>query len=413
MKLNKKRNIVIGIIISVVLSLFVNYSLFAQRFESVLAGNVTVSAVINEPSLAIFSFLWFITIAFVLYLITVWVMEWGKGLLRKEYKAILLAALTDMLVVFALIQLYDVVENQLSDKATGNFAIVEGFEGGMTVTMVDSDTLDFHTMTIADSLNRVVNVGHYPATDGGFGMELTPTIADMIYKRPVMTEHVFVLVTVFMFVMLLRILDSRQEMVVKIEKLQKENLQSSYNALMGQINPHFFFNSLGGLNSLIRSGEQERTLTYLEELTSVFRYILQSNHKEIVSLSEELDFMKAYVYLLGIRYEGKLFFSMDINSRYMNYRLPVLSLLPLIENAIKHNVMSKSLPLHIDIYVSPDGNLIISNLLQPKPEKGDCTGIGLRNLSGRYKLLTDRDITVTEKEGQFEVRLPLLKPSEG
>ena len=106
-------------------------------------------------------------------------------------------------------------------------------------------------------------------------------------------------------------------MKLEYEKIKVKQLQSSYNALMGQINPHFFFNSLNGLNSLIRAGEQEKTLEYLEGLSNVFRYILQSNHKTLVSLDEELQFVKAYTYLLGVRYEHKLFFSIQVEETYL------------------------------------------------------------------------------------------------
>jgi len=128
------------------------------------------------------------------------------------------------------------------------------------------------------------------------------------FPRPLVTEHLFVWITIILLVLLMRMLYSRQQMLLEFEQLKTEKLQTSYNALMGQINPHFFFNSLNGLNSLIRGDEKEKTLAYLDELSNVFRYILQSNKKELVTLGEELQFVKAYIYLLSVRYEGKLFF---------------------------------------------------------------------------------------------------------
>ncbi|MDD3509074.1 MAG: histidine kinase [Parabacteroides sp.] len=106
-------------------------------------------------------------------------------------------------------------------------------------------------------------------------------------------------------VVLIRSLRSKQEVQLAYEQLKSEKLQTSYNALMGQINPHFFFNSLNGLSSLVRQQKQEQTLTYLDELSGIFRYVLQSNTKELVTLAEELQFVKAYTYLLQVRYEGK------------------------------------------------------------------------------------------------------------
>lgn len=400
MQVNKKQNIVIGIIISVLLSLFVNYSLFAINFEIALTEKGVIE--INDKTLLFFSFVWFIVISFILYLVTIRILSLGKKLLQKEYKAVLLAVLVDLLLIFILIRIYSVIEDRFT--VTHSFVVVEGDSDGPIIEGIVTDTI-----VTSYSFSGEIAEGSFVVPDQ-LEMPAVTTISEMIYKRPVITEHVFILVTVFMFVMLMRILDSRREMVLKIEKLQRENLQSSYDALMGQINPHFFFNFLGGLNSLIRSGEQERTLTYLEELTSVFRYILQSNRKEIVSLSEELDFVKAYIYLLSIRFEGKLFFSLDIDSQYLNYRLPVLSFLPLIENAIKHNVVSKSHPLHVSIYIDPDEQLVVSNPLQPKTVSEDCNGIGLKNLLGRYELLMGKDIAVIHQKEHFIVRLPLLKP---
>jgi len=180
---------------------------------------------------------------------------------------------------------------------------------------------------------------------------------------------------------------------------------------MGQVNPHFFFNSLNGLNALIRSGEQDKTLTYLDELSNVFRYILQSNRKELVSLAEELEFVKAYTYLLSVRYEGKLFFSIQVDPLYLHWHLPILSILPLIENAVKHNVISKQYPLQIDIYTTKEDQLMISNQIRPKVDENERSGIGLKNLWGRYRMLTGKDINISQRKEYFKVSLPLLKKS--
>lgn len=197
-------------------------------------------------------------------------------------------------------------------------------------------------------------------------------------------------------------------MELEMEQLKTEKIQTSYNALMGQINPHFLFNSLNGLNSLIQNDEKERTLTYLGELSNVFRYILQSNNKETVTLAEELEFVKAYTYLLGVRYEGKLFFSIQADQKLLLWYLPILSILPLIENAVKHNTISKQSPLRIDIYTTADNELIVSNHIQPKIEEDSKGGLGLKNLWGRYRLLTGKDIAISNRNEYFKVTLPLL-----
>lgn len=222
-------------------------------------------------------------------------------------------------------------------------------------------------------------------------------------------EHLFLLVVVVLTGMLMRQLSSKQKMQLEYERLKSKKWQSSYHALMAQIQPHFFFNSLNGLNALIRAGDQAQTLTYLDELSAVFRYILQSNRKELVTLAEELEFVKAYTYLLEVRYEGKLFFSVQVDQAYLFWYLPILSVLPLVENAVKHNVISRQYPLRIDLYTSADGCLVVSNQIRPKIEASSGSGIGLKNLWARYQLLTGKDLLISRRKEYFKVMLPLLK----
>ncbi len=177
---------------------------------------------------------------------------------------------------------------------------------------------------------------------------------------------------------------------------------------MGQINPHFFFNSLNGLSSLVRQQKQEQTLTYLDELSGIFRYVLQSNTKELVTLAEELQFVKAYTYLLQVRYEGKFSSSIQVDPALLLYKLPILSILPLLENVVKHNVISKQYPLQIDIYTTSDAKVVVSNRIQPKREQPEPGGLGLKNLWGRYRMLTGKDIEISNRKEYFKVFLPLV-----
>lgn len=123
----------------------------------------------------------------------------------------------------------------------------------------------------------------------------------------------------------------------EIEQLKIENLQSRYDALTNQINPHFFFNSLTGLTSLIRKKNDKNTLTYVSKMADVFRYILQSDKKGVVRLEEELEFINAFRYMLEVRYANKLQFKVDVKPEMLSYSLPVLSILPLIDNIVVHN----------------------------------------------------------------------------
>lgn len=307
---------------------------------------------------------------------------------QKEYKAAIFAGGVSVIVGLGLLIVYPTIQNAVFDVA------------GVPV---------IHETVIVESRSDKIVPGHgRPISRVGMRPDRDITLSRMIGFHPQMTEHLFVLLTVLLSVLLIRLISGKQQMMLEYEKLKTEKLQTSYNALMGQINPHFFFNSLNGLNSLIRSGEKEQTLTYLDELSNVFRYILQSNKKEMVTLAEELQFVKAYTYLLGVRYEGKLFFSIQAAPALLLCYLPILSVLPLIENAVKHNVISKQYPLQIDVYTTEDHALVVSNKIHSKVEEEHSSGIGLKNLWGRYRLLTGKDIVISNWKEYFKVSLPLL-----
>ena len=319
----------------------------------------------------------------------------GDKLLKlKEYKVVLFAGAVSFLVGLGLLTVYPFAQSEFlaQDMEIHEFIIK-----------------DVPNVKVSSSDKIIPGYGR-PVSKARDRME-TVAISRMasppFFFHPQLTEHLFVLLTVLLSVLLIRLLSGKQQMMLEYEQLKTEKLQTSYNALMGQINPHFFFNSLNGLNSLIRNGEKEQTLTYLDELSNVFRYILQSNKKEMVTLAEELQFVKAYTYLLGVRYEGKLFFSIQAEPALLLWSLPILSVLPLIENAVKHNVISKQYPLQIDIYTTGENMLVVSNKVQPKVEEEHSSGIGLKNLWGRYRLLTGKDINISNRKEYFKVSLPL------
>ena len=151
---------------------------------------------------------------------------------------------------------------------------------------------------------------------------------------------------------------------------------------------------------------------YIDRLSDTFRYIIRSGGQGMTTLREELAFLEAYKYLLELRYEGKLFIEADIPEEYLDRTLPSLTLQPLVENVVKHNTITRTRPLTVAIGVQNDW-LCVRNPLQPKidgSEKG--TGIGLRNIGSRYRLLTDRDINVVDDGKSFTVRLPLGPAAE-
>lgn len=206
------------------------------------------------------------------------------------------------------------------------------------------------------------------------------------------------------------LISQRQAVVVENEQLKNENLTTRYNMLVGQINPHFFFNSLNSLAMLVREDERDKSLTYIDQLSYTFRYILQSGQSMLVPLGEELKFAEAYGYLFKIRYADKLFFDFDIDEKYRSWLLPALTLQPLLDNAVKHNTITRSQPFHVRVSVEQQ-MLVVSNRRVPKLEAEPSTGIGLENLNNRWRLITGCEIQIIATDEEFTVRMPLQNPA--
>lgn len=199
----------------------------------------------------------------------------------------------------------------------------------------------------------------------------------------------------------------RQQLVlIENEQLQAENIRNQYEVLKNQLNPHMLFNSLNTLRSLVREN-QDKAQDYIQELSRVLRYTLQSNESQSVSLREEMEFASAYIFLLKMRFENNLQFDIQIGKSFEDYRLPPMAVQVLIENAVKHNEISDRKPLTIHISTDSEGYLSVSNDIQPKWTATPGTGIGLANLAKRYRLLFKQDIQITEDK-EFTVCIPLI-----
>jgi LytS/YehU family sensor histidine kinase len=174
------------------------------------------------------------------------------------------------------------------------------------------------------------------------------------------------------------------------------------------VNPHFFFNSLNSITALVREGKKAQTLEYIHKLSGVFRYILQSDKKGLVCLKEELDFLEALRYMFEVRYANKLSFVIDVpDEKRELLMIPVLSLLPLVENVMKHNVIDSDNTMEIVIALNDRDELIISNPIHEKLDLSNCNGIGLTNLSERFTLLTSEKIIINKTDNAFTVTIPL------
>ena len=191
-------------------------------------------------------------------------------------------------------------------------------------------------------------------------------------------------------------------------KVQKENLQSQFEVLKQQVNPHFLFNSLNVLTSLIKI-DPDLAESFTERLSKVYRYVLENKEKDLVSLSTELEFLNAYLFLLEIRFMKKLLIEIKIDKSYSDYQILPIAIQLIIENAIKHNTFSKAQPLKIEIFVDEQQRLNIINNLNVRETKLVSTGVGLENINRRYALVSDQKPGFIKTSEQFIAKLPLLK----
>ncbi|GAB3716382.1 hypothetical protein GCM10027592_57640 [Spirosoma flavus] len=194
----------------------------------------------------------------------------------------------------------------------------------------------------------------------------------------------------------------------RTQRLKKTHLQSRLDSLKQQVNPHFLFNSLNTLSSLINK-DGERAERFVDELASVYRYLLQSNQTTLTSLQKELFFIQSYYHLLKTRYGNRIDLRVAIKPEYEQAQLPPLTLQLLLENAVKHNVMLAHQPLRISIRITDDGRLQMTNTLQRKPGKIASNGVGLANIATKYQLLGQGNLDVQETDTAFIVTIPLLR----
>ena len=194
--------------------------------------------------------------------------------------------------------------------------------------------------------------------------------------------------------------------IQRVEALAKESVQSQLEALKSQLDPHFLFNSLNTLSFLIDEKNIEAQ-TYLEKLADVYRYVLVSKQKDMVSLQEEMEFVEAYMYLNKVRFRENIQIEKQLETGALEKKVAPLSLQMLIENAIKHNIISKDKPLKIQISANEKALSVVNNL-QEKVTFEQSTKVGLQNIQNRYALLTNKNILIEKNENRFKVELPLL-----
>jgi len=194
---------------------------------------------------------------------------------------------------------------------------------------------------------------------------------------------------------------------VMAEKYKKDSIESKFNNLKNKINPHFLFNTFNALSEVIEE-DPPKASKCVSELSDVYRYVFNNQETNWVSLKKELDFSYSYINLFKMRFEENLISDITIPSEYLDYNIAPLTLQILVENAIKHNVISSKKPLKITIEVE-DSSIIVRNTLQVKNIINSGSSFGLENLKVRYKHLTNETVDISQTNDEFIVKVPLIK----
>ena len=204
-----------------------------------------------------------------------------------------------------------------------------------------------------------------------------------------------------------------QKSIQETEQLQRENIHSQLEGLKNQVNPHFLFNSLNTLSHLIPE-DGEKAVGFVQKLSKVYRYILEIKDKKIIPLSEELEFLNAYIFLLKERFGENIQIDCHVQPQYLNKKIVPLSLQILFENAIKHNIISTQKPLTVEVFIEDKDSkkqpkLIVKNKLQKKNQVSSSTKMGLENIKNRYQFFTDQSVDIIVTNESFIVALPLIQ----
>ena len=199
----------------------------------------------------------------------------------------------------------------------------------------------------------------------------------------------------------------KKEEEIEVKKLIAENERYKYNQLKSQINPHFLFNSLNILAAIVYKKKDDESGEYIEKLSDVYRYVLTNEEKKVITLISEIEFIKKYIEILKSRFKEGLIFEIDISQSALYRFVPTMSLQLLVENCIKHNIVATEKPIIIKIYSEGD-YIIVSNNKNLREEEVVSTGIGLKNLDERYRLIANKSIGIINQDDIFKVKIPLI-----
>lgn len=234
-----------------------------------------------------------------------------------------------------------------------------------------------------------------------------PYLQDRLFRALFAGTNILVVTFTMLGSYIYSLIFRNHQIALTNEYLQKQNAEARYDALKNQLNPHFLFNSLNTLMSLILS-EKQNAVDFVGNMSDVYRYVLKTSKQDVTTIQEELQFLNAYSDILIQRHTDKLTININVDPLLYQHKVPPMALQLLVENAIKHNIISGQNPLDIRIFSTSNGEISVSNNLQKRKVTESSTRVGLYNLSQRYHYLANKEITITETSETFTVTIPLL-----
>jgi two-component system LytT family sensor kinase len=223
----------------------------------------------------------------------------------------------------------------------------------------------------------------------------------MVEVRGILINLVF-----FMFLQLMQQNYENQHVSMKLEQTQNDNLSAQYEMLKQQVNPHFLFNSLNTLKAMVEIGDEE-AVDFIIKLSNFYRFTLESRKMDLIHVHEEIEILDAYLFLQKARFDKGFTFESSLNQDTMNTLIPPFTLQLLVENCIKHNVVSIETPLDIKIY-EEDNKIVVENKIQQKLRDVHSLGVGLKNIDLRYSHLLHKHIDIINDQKVFQIKLPII-----
>ncbi|MEZ4774113.1 MAG: histidine kinase [Bacteroidia bacterium] len=205
--------------------------------------------------------------------------------------------------------------------------------------------------------------------------------------------------------------EEKQNLLLQAERQEKENILSRFETLKNQVNPHFLFNCLNALSSLVHD-DPDLAEDFISKLTRVYRYVLDFRGENLVLLEDELNIIKNYFFLQQIRFGNNLRMYTQVSESLWSYLIPPMTIQMLVENSIKHNIISGEQPLTIELYTEEDRFFVVKNNYQKRTENVESTGVGVENLKARYAFFTDEKPSFGVENGYYYAKVPILRPSD-